>query len=153
MLKSFIFIFSIFLMFQIELSAKVIDIDNALKKEKPVLIYLHRVGCPYCKEMEKTTLSEEDIIEYLEKDFTYININVTTDKEVIYKKRDITGLAFAKDTGYSFYPSFLFFQDGELVYASVGYQDEVEFSIVLEYIKNKKYKDMSIEKYQKSIDF
>ena len=52
---------------------KWIDIDNLddLMKENPkkVMLFFYRPGCPYCKEMKETTLSDPTVIKLLNDHF------------------------------------------------------------------------------------
>jgi len=81
-------------------------------------------------------------------------INVSVDKEVIYKHKKSTGLEFAVGTGYNFYPATLFFnKSGDIKYASLGYKSEEEFLVLLQYIHTNSFKKMSLKSYKKSINY
>ncbi|MBF0117321.1 MAG: thioredoxin fold domain-containing protein [Desulfobacterales bacterium] len=54
-------------------------VDMAKKEGKMVYIYFYTDWCPYCKIMEKNTLKNEGVIEYLAKSF--ISVRINTDKE------------------------------------------------------------------------
>lgn len=148
----------ILLLSQTFLFAQNINIDNVVHNSidsgKPVVVFLHRTGCSYCNTMEEFTLQSDDVKEYLENNFKLLSINITTDKKVTYKGKTTTGLDFAIQIGYNFYPSTLFLsKKGELEYASAGYVNEYDFLALLKFIKNDKFKTIDFESYKKSMGY
>lgn len=148
----------IFMLFQTFLFAQTINIDeeihNSIGSGKPVVIFLHRVGCSYCNSMEEFTLESDEVKEFIESNFKLLSINVTSDKQVIYKGKEVTGLDFAIKIGYNFYPSTLFLNTQEsLDYTSVGYKNEYDFLVLLKFMKSGSFKNMQLEQYEKSIGY
>jgi len=151
MLKSFIF--SVFISLTTNIYANNINLDTDLKKDKVLMVYLHRVGCSYCNAMDEFTLDDDKIIEYIQNNFIYKNINITTDKKITFKNTTLSGLEFAKKIGYNFYPSILFLdKNAKVIYASVGYKDEKDLMTILKYIKNKKYNNMTFNEYKNTLN-
>jgi thioredoxin-related protein len=158
MLKSLTLLFSSLLFLTLSLNAQSIDLDKALQKadkeHKMLMVYLHRIGCSYCNSMDEFTLDDDKVIDFIEKHFIFRSVNITTDHEVTFEKKTTEGLEFAKETGYNFYPTVLFFDNkGELVYASVGYKDEFDFLVILQYVDKGLYKMMTLSEYKKAIGF
>lgn len=160
MSNKFITIFlSIFILFQMQLFAEIIDIDKAVtdaeKTGKNPLVYLHKTGCPYCERLEEFTLDDDDVDQYIKKNFNFIIINVSIKEDVVvYNNKKTSAKEFAEEIGYSFYPSVLFFgDDGELEHGSVGYIEEDEFLLILKYIKTDSFETMSIDEFKKKIGF
>jgi thioredoxin-related protein len=140
------------------LIAKDINIDIAIKKSssegKKVFVYLHRVGCSYCNSMQEFTIEDENVDKYIKENYIFITINVSLDDQITYKSRKTTGLDFAKSIGYNFYPSSVFIgTNSEIVYATPGYKNELEFLSLLEYVKYDMYDEMSYESYKKKIGY
>jgi thioredoxin-related protein len=158
MLKKSILLLLIFTLFATTLFSREIDLDkvfNQAKQDaKPVMIYLHRIGCSYCNSMDEFTLDDDKVIDFIKQHFTYENINITTDHNVTFKQKTMEGINFAKAMGYNFYPTVLFFEnDGKVAYVSVGYKDEFEFLLILQYVQKKLYKRISFDEYKKAIGF
>lgn len=129
-------------------------VHHAIDSNKPVVLFLHRVGCSYCNSMEEFTLESDEVKEYIDENFRLFPINITTDKKITYKGKTTTGLDFAIKIGYNFYPSTLFFnQKGELDYAAAGYINEQDFLLILKFIKSGAFHNMDLESYQKSIGY
>ena len=147
------FLISSLFVFSISVFAQTIDLDATIQKsyktDKIPLIFLHRVGCSYCNSMEEFTFDDDDVKNFINKHFHFVSINVTTDHDILFEKQHMEGLDFAKEVGYNFYPSVLFLdKDGEILYASVGYKEEKEFLLILEYIQTRSYKTLSFDQYK-----
>ena len=145
-------------LFQTSLLSNNINIDQILldtqKSKKQVLIYLHRIGCSYCNSMQEFTLEDDKVAQYLEDNYKVIHINVSLKDTVTYKNEHSGGPCYAKKIGYDFYPSALFLDtNGDIKYASVGYKDENEFIVILQYVNSSDFKNMSFNQYKRKIGF
>ena len=104
--------------------------------------------------MQEFTLEDDDVNEYLQENYEVIHINVSLKDDVTYKGTQSGGICLAKKIGYDFYPSVLFLdKNSDIEYASVGYKDELEFLVILNYHRKGFHKKMSLNEYKKSIDF
>ena len=104
--------------------------------------------------MQEFTLDDEDVAEYLSKNYKIIHVNVSLDDKIIYNGKTTGGNCFAKDIGYAFYPSSLFLdKDAKIEYASVGYKNEFEFLVILQYINEGHHKKTTLQEYKKRINF
>ena len=129
-------------------------IKNARNSNKDVILYLHRIGCSYCNSMQEFTLEDDDVAQYLKANYEVIHINVSLKDSVTYKGKKSGGICLAKNIGYDFYPSVLFLnKDANIDYASVGYKNEFEFLVILNYVHGDFYKNMSLKKYKQEIGF
>ena len=118
-------------------------IVEAKKTNKHILVFLHITGCNYCLKMEEFTFDDERVKAAIQKDFIFIDINVRDEGLVSFNKIKVNKLKFAKQIGYTMYPSCLFFdQSGKLVYDEVGYRDEVKFLETLQLVSSKVYNDI-----------
>ena len=143
---------------QTSLLSQEINIDKIHLKTKTsnknTIIYLHRIGCSYCNSMQEFTLEDDDVAEYLQEHYEVIHINISLKDSITYKGSKSGGICLAKKIGYDFYPSVLFLdKDLNIEYASVGYKDELEFLVILNYHHNDFHKKMSLNEYKKSIGF
>ncbi len=152
-------VFLLILTLQLALSARVINIDNiissAKKSDKHLFVWLHKTDCGYCENLREFTLENETIAAFIDKNFIFVHINVYEKDSVKYQDFRGNGLEFAKDIGYNFYPSSLFFNDeGDMVLAEVGFIDkdrepnEERFYKILNFIKSKSYENMNISDYK-----
>ena len=158
MLKKLFKTFFALALLQTSLLSNEINIDKILKNahnsNKEVMLYLHRVGCSYCNSMQEFTLEDDDVAEYLENNFQVIQINISHKDTYIYKGEKSGGICLAKRIGYDFYPSALFLDDGgDIKYASVGYNDDSEFLVILHYIYSHSNSSMKLDTYKEKIGF
>ncbi|WP_428739375.1 thioredoxin family protein [Sulfurimonas sp.] len=157
--KFFISTLCIVIFLQTNIFAQTINLDQAAletkKTHKSPLVYLHRTGCPYCERLEEFTFDDDDVHDYIEKNFNFIQINVSyTEDIIIYKNKKMTPREFAITIGYNFFPSVLFLDaQANLEHASVGYIEEKDFLIILKYMKTDAYKTIDIDQYKKQIGF
>ena len=103
------------------------SIDN-----KIVIIKATSKNCHYCKKMDKTVLSDNDVIKALDKDFILISIDVTKDNLPFGLKSTMT-------------PTFFFLDAHKgLIKEVAGAWHKEDFLIILKEIKilyNKNHKD------------
>jgi len=155
MLKLFILSFMALLTFESNLFSKTINIDEIVKNtNKEVIVYLHKIGCSYCNSMEEFTLDDDAVKEYIQEHYKFISINVSLEDRIIYKGKETGGKCFAKDVGYAFYPAILFLdRDAKIKYVSLGYKDEFEFLVILKYVYEGFYKDISLDEFKEKEGF
>ncbi len=154
LIKTFIFL----VLLQASLFSQEINIDKIIqtahKSNKDVILYLHRIGCSYCNSMQEFTLEDDDVQEYLDENYKVIHVNVSLKDTIVYKGKKSGGICLAKNIGYDFYPSALFLnKNADIEYASVGYKNEFEFFVILNYMHNDFYKEMSLKEYKQQIKF
>ena len=150
-------LFLFIILFNSSLFARNIDIDaivkNSVKNDEHLFIFLHRTDCGYCESMLMFTLDDDPVKELINKDFIYLNINISEDDIVKYKNYKGSGRDFAKYVGYNIYPSSLFLDSSkEIVYAIPGYQDKDQFLLILKYVNSGAYKTMGYQSFKKKMD-
>lgn len=154
MLKKLFLLFLSTIFLHTILYAKEISIDQVItqskKEKKPIILYLHRTGCPYCERLEEFTFDDGDIEEYMKKYFIFEEFNGAHTKDVIsYKQNKYTNKQFALTLGYNFYPVTLFMdENGAIVYRALGYIEDTKFMLILEYVKTKQYKKIDFETFK-----
>jgi uncharacterized protein YyaL (SSP411 family) len=108
---------------------------KAKAENKLMLIDIYTEWCGWCKQMDKTTYSNADVIKLVNKDFIAIKLNPEVNAQYTYNGKQYTGqqlvdvLTNNKLTGY---PSSCFgFPKSNKTYMEVGYQDKDEMSQLL----------------------
>jgi len=152
-------VFLLTLTLQIFLQAEVINIENivnsAKKSNKHLFVWLHKTDCGYCENMREFTLENEIIKNFIDKNFLFVHINVYEEDTIEYQSFSGNGYEFAKEIGFNFYPSSLFFDDeGDIIFAEVGFVDnkkmsnEERFYKILNFIKSKSYENSDFSNYK-----
>ncbi len=148
--------YSLFLLtLQTALLAQSIDIaalsEKAANGKKHLLVWLHKNGCGYCAAMHDYTLDDDKVKSILRNRFNFVSINTSESDTVIYENKAYTAKAFAKKTGYDFYPTTLFFdRSGTIVFAVPGYIETKPFLDVLRYVSRNAYLHQSYDAFKQS---
>lgn len=140
------------------LFAKIINVDNittqAKQQNKQVLIFFHMTNCGACKKMIRLSLNDKKIIQQIDKDFIYLDLNINDDDNIIYKDFKGSIHKFARSLDIHLYPSTIFIgKDDEVKYHLVGYRDKEKFSTVIEYVSTMSYNKMTLDSFIDEKDF
>lgn len=157
------FFLSLLIIFTSLLEAREINLDKLIQKatssHKHLFVFLHKTDCGYCEGMKEFTLQNEIIHDFIEKHFIYEHINISKKDTIYYQDFVGSGREFAREIGYEFYPTSLFFDEkGELILAEAGYRDtpqepnEKRFYRILNFIQSKAYKHIYIADYKFQVD-
>ena len=118
------------------------EYDSALKaakgENKPLLLYFFSKTCYYCSLMDKDTLSNLEVASMLKRDFVFVRIDTdkSTDLARLYR---ITGT-----------PSSWFLEaSGKRILEAPGYIEGPLYKRLLEYVKDKHYKETDVQTYLK----
>ncbi len=108
----------------------------AKQKQKKIFVHFYADWCPYCKKMEKGTLKNPAIVDYLNRNF--VSVRVNSDKEA----------ALARDYSVRGLPSTWFVSEtGEKISNLPGYISAKVLLRVLEYIHTNSYKKMDFQDF------
>jgi thioredoxin-related protein len=139
------------------------------QKENPKKIFMdvYTTWCGPCKLFDKNTLSNKDVIAFINKNYYSVKFNAEGNEEITFedftytnpnyqperKGRNATHF-FADALRIPGYPSLVFFEEnGELIQAIPGYKTPQELEIYLKMIANDDYKTLTTaeawEDYQK----
>ena len=145
-------------LFLIALSASLFarDIDlnrlasDAAQHNKHLFVWLHKTDCGYCEAMREFTLQDDAIASVVKASFVFVHINVNEKDIVTFKTFKGSGKAFAKEVGYSFYPSSLFMDaKADIVFAAPGYIEERDFAVMLKFVRSGAYKKMGYDCFRR----
>lgn len=112
----------------------------AKAQNKKIFLYFHADWCHYCKKMKKTTFKNADLINYLNKHFISIMVNVDKEKKIarFYRVRGLPTLWFLKD-------------DSTKLSRIPGFVQAHTLVNVLKYINTENYIKMSFKDFLKTI--
>lgn len=97
---------------------------DALKKgveqNKPVVLFAHSPFCPWCRKMEADTLSDEEVINFLNKNFIFVTVDLSLSMDI----EDVPAkfLPEGTPTTYVIDP-----KNEELLYSLRGYKSKQSF--------------------------
>ncbi len=158
MQKSSLLIYITLFFITFPLFAKDLNLDaivnEAAKKDAPVLLFFHKPHCGYCDHMIEFTLKDSAIKKRIEKDFIFIDLYTKEDGNISYDGFVGSRREFAKHIGYDFYPTSVFIDSSKkIVHIAPGMLDQVDFLQVLNYITTKRYREMEFQTYLDTLDF
>ena len=123
-----------------------LDLSDSLAEAREagkqgIIIYFGRKDCPYCKAQLEINWGTPDIVEYTQKNFDVIAIDVRGHREVtdfdgsVYTEKD-----FAIKLGTNFTPTLLFINtDGRFVLKLSGFRPPYQFRAALEYVADQHF--------------
>ncbi|VAX12095.1 thioredoxin SoxW [hydrothermal vent metagenome] len=126
------------------------DISDARENgKKGLIIYFGQKRCPYCKAMLENDWGQKDIINYTQKNFDVIAINIRGQKPVV----DLNGKSWT-ERSYSvaqktnFTPSLIFYDlQGREALRLRGYRPPYQFRAALEYAADAHYLEETFKHY------
>ena len=144
---------------------------EAQKKEpKKIFMDAYTTWCGPCKLLDKNTFSNEDVAEYINKNYYPVKFNAEGNEEIQYRDMTFTNPGFdAKRKGrnsphqfsqamqISGYPTLAFFDEkGELVQLLTGYRTPEDLEIFLKVFAKDDHKKLKSKEdwlaYQKNFD-
>lgn len=87
-------------------------LKESAKEAKPIFLIGHTTWCGYCKKLKRTTLTETEVVEILNKNYIVLSVDMEKDNgPELRKKYEITG-----------YPTMLILKsDGSLSKKIIGF--------------------------------
>lgn len=98
-------------------------IEKNKKNPKKIFIDLYTSWCTWCTRMEKITLENPAIAEYINENFYAVKFDAETKQEILFKDKKYTFSTDATDNGV--HEIALYFTRGNLNYPSVIFLDEL----------------------------
>jgi len=128
-------------------------------KEQPKKVYIdmYTTWCHWCKVMDSKTLSNPNVVRYLNENFYCIRFNAESKQDVTYKgivykydkKRRVHELAIELMNGKLSFPTSVFLEEKFTKAQPVpGYLKVRDMEMILKYMAENKNKTMPWSKYQ-----
>jgi len=111
------------------------DVREARAQGKRLLVYFGQDGCPYCKLLMQTTLTEARVVHLVRRGFVPIALNLWGDREVTWiDGRKMTEKQLGVHLKVQFTPTLLLFNEkGEVIVRLNGYQSAPRMAAALQY--------------------
>lgn len=124
------------------------DIAEAADENKRVMVYFFQDGCPYCKKLLEDNFGQREITDKTRKYFDVVTLNIWGDREVTVGDKVMTEKEFAAALKVQYTPTLIFFdENNRAVYRANGYYPPEKFDVVLDYVGQKKEKEISFQDY------
>lgn len=140
-----------------------IEQAEALSKQnkRKVFIDVFTSWCGWCKNMEKTTFSQQHIIKYINENYYAVKLNAEQRSDINFKSKTYhfvtqSGVGFNELAaellrGQMSYPTLIFLdEDLNLIQAIPGYRAANQFEMIMTYFGEDNHKKMPWTKYEKT---
>ena len=126
------------------------DVEEAKESGKHVMLFMTLKFCPYCTKMLKQNFIEGAKLQpYIQENFDVIGIDIKGSKEIaVNEDLTLTEKEYAKHLNVQYTPTIVFLnQSNEVVVRINGYRSSENFKYILDFVKNKEYKNMKLTEY------
>lgn len=130
------------------------DVEEAKESNKHVMLFISLEFCPYCTKM----LNDNFIVgaknqEYIQNNFDVIALDVKGTREITLKDdKTIIEKDYIGELGVQYTPTILFLdENSEVVVRVNGYRSSENFKLILDFVKNKEYANMSLTTYLEKV--
>lgn len=130
------------------------DVQEAKESDKHVILFMTLKFCPYCTKMlNDNFIKGAKHQSYIQNNFDVIGINIKGAREVaINDDLSMTEKDYAAHLKVQYTPTIIFLnQNNEQVVRLNGYRSPENFKLVLDFVKNKEYKKMSLTSYLEQV--
>jgi thioredoxin-related protein len=131
------------------------DIEEATENNKHLMLFMTLKFCPYCTKMLETNFVEGTKLQpYIKKNFDVIGIDIKGSKEIaLNEDTTMTESEYARELKVQYTPTLLFLdKDNNIVVRVNGYRSPENFKYILDYVKNKEYKNMTLTQYVEKVN-
>jgi len=114
------------------------------------MLFMTLKFCPYCTKMLNNNFIEGAKLQpYIKDNFDVIGIDIKGSKAIaVNEDLTLTEKEYAKHLNVQYTPTILFLnQSNEIVVRINGYRSSENFKYILDYVKNKEYKNMELTQY------
>lgn len=81
------------------------------KEPRKVIMDVYTDWCGWCKKMDKTTFSDEAVVDYVNKNFYAVKLNAEGNEKINFKGQEFTNAELARALQVSGYPTIVFFDE------------------------------------------
>lgn len=135
-------------------------IKASAKQPKKIFIDVYTDWCGWCKQMDKTTFADPQVVETVNKHFYAVKLDAEGKEEIAYGDRTfkfiasgargVHELAYALLDGRLGYPSYVYLNEAqERITISPGYKPTDSFLKELDFIIGEHYKTTSFDAFMK----
>lgn len=132
------------------------DLEDAIDADKKgVIVYFGQKHCAYCEALMQINFgTEKDIIQYTQKHFDVIPIDIWGNREVTdFQGKVISEKKYAEREKANFTPSLIFYgKDGKELLQLRGYYTPYKLRAALEYVVDGYYKKETLRDYMSRAD-
>jgi len=128
-------------------------------EKKKIFVDVYTDWCKWCDKMEKSTLSDPYVVEYVNEHYYAIRFNAEQNAEIIFNnkqykpiksfgKRSTHELAIEIMNGNIGYPTIVFIDENlKVIQPLQGFLDVKTFELIMTYFAGDHYKDMHWKKF------
>lgn len=130
------------------------DIAEATENNKHVMIFMSLKFCPYCTKMlHDNFINGAKLQPYIKDNFDVIGIDIKGNKEITVSQNVMmTEKEYAQHINVKYTPTILIFDsNGKIVVRVNGYRSSKSFKYILDFVKNKEYKNMTLTQYLEKV--
>ncbi len=125
---------------------------KAKKEKKHIMVHFYANWCGWCKRMDKTTFSDEQIRKMLNGDFVAVKVNAESAEKVKVDGKEMTLRQLAGEYNARAYPDTWFLKPtGERIGERKGYVEADEFQYILMWVKDDQYDKIGFAEYVKQL--
>ena len=118
---------------------------------KPMMVYIYSNGCAWCRKFVRKTLSNPDIVKLVNEKFVPTKVNLSSNKTVRFHSKTIKEKYLGRVFLVRGTPTTVFLQNADSIIAKLpGFINHNDFQLVLKYIGDGWYKDMSYKDFVES---
>lgn len=125
------------------------DVATAAHGGKRLLVYIGQDGCPYCQELMQNNFAQKDIVEFTQKHFDVLALNMWGDSEVTDTHgKTMTEKELAEALQVKYTPTLLFFDEqGQVALRINGYFPPHQMRAALRFVAEKREKQEDFRSY------
>jgi thioredoxin-related protein len=136
-------------------------IEAQKKQPRKVVVDVYTSWCGWCKKMESSTFSDQQIAAYVNQNFYPVKFDAETKEAFNFKGRQyqfipqgVNGyneLASMMLNNQMSYPTTVYFDENlEEIFPVPGYEDAKMFETVINFVASNSYKRVKYDEYQKT---
>ena len=131
------------------------------KEKRKIFIDVYTSWCGWCKNMEKTTFSQQYIIKYINDNYYPVKLDAEQKSDIIFRSKTYrfvtqSGVGFNELAaellrGQMSYPTIIFLdEDLNLIQTIPGFRAADQFEMIMTYFGEDNHKKMPWTKYEKT---
>jgi thioredoxin-related protein len=126
------------------------DVTEAAAAGRRVMLYFHQEGCPYCARLVEENFTDPELKAFIIENFDGITLNMWGDRPVVsVAGQDFTEKSFAAALQVQYTPTLIFLdENGKVVLRLNGYYPPRDFRAALDYVAQKRERDLSFAQYR-----